>query len=110
MKQYTTPEQTAKLIELGFAPKMRIKGVSTKYGTVNVEHETYFDVGELIEILPMNINNDGSFEEILIHINYGRWVVKYSGIFREPTYQICRKELIDALYTMIVELKDEGAI
>lgn len=46
MKQYLSPEQTAKLIELGFAPKMRIKGVCTRYGTVNVENETYFDVGK----------------------------------------------------------------
>ena len=104
MKQHTTPEQTAKLIELGFE-KPRL----LYFGNNTIGHYAY-NIGELIEMLPMNINNDGSFEEILIHINYNRWVVKYSGFFREPTYQICRGELIDALYTIILELKEEGVI
>ena len=107
MKQYLSPKQTAKLIELGFEkPK-----ASHRYwrGNELVINNNY-SIGELIAMLPMNINNDGSFEEMLIHPNYNRWVVKYSGIFREPTYQFCREELIDALYTMILELKEEGVI
>lgn len=110
MRQFTTPDQTAKLIELGFVPKTRIKEVRVVLYEVSIVHDCNFTIGELIEILPMNINNDGSFEEILIHPNYNRLVVKYSGIFREPTYQICRGELIDALYDMIVMLKEEGVI
>lgn len=105
MKQYTNESQTAKLIELGFEkPKSIVEG--------KLYSDIYFaySIGELLEMLPMNINNDGRFEEIIIHPNYNRWVVKYSGIFREPTYQICGKELIDVLYDMCVKLKEEGVI
>lgn len=107
MKQYTTPDQTAKLIELGFEkPSPSFYSI----GATWVRCEGDYSIGELLDMLPMNINNDGRFEEIIIHSNYNRWVVKYSGIFREPTYQIMRVELIDALYDMIVKLKEEGVI
>lgn len=110
MKQYTTPEQTAKLIELGFEKPSSIASVEPIYGMGGISVAKAYTIGELIEMLPMNINNDGRFEEIIIHPNYNRWVVKYSGIFREPTHQICGKELIDALYDMCVKLKEEGVI
>ena len=109
MKQYTTPEQTAKLIELGVEKPKSIEKVTyiEQYGC---GYETAYSIGELFEMLPMDINNDGRFESLLIHLNYHRWVVKYSGFFIEPTYQSCREELIDALYNMIIELKGEGMI
>ena len=113
MKQYTTPEQTAKLIELGFEKpnssiECELPEADWRIGAVGIRKA--YSIGELIEMLPMNINNEGSFEEILIHPNYNRWVVKYSGIFREPTYQSCMKELVDALYDMVIKLKEEGVI
>lgn len=109
MKQYTSSEQTAKLIELGFAPKMRIKGVCTKYGTVNVEHETYFDVGELIEKLPISFENDND-DTSWLEIEAGAvWSVSYSS-FGFIDYDCERNELIDALFDMILELKEEGVI
>lgn len=51
MKQYTTPEQTARLIELGFAPTVRIKEVRTVHTKVIVNHDCSFTIGDLIEIL-----------------------------------------------------------
>lgn len=110
MKQYTTPEQTAKLIELGFEKPASIASVEPIYGMGGISVAKAYTIGELIEMLPMDINNDGRFENLLIHPNYHRWVVKYSGFYIEPTYQSCMKELIDALYAMIVELKEEGVI
>lgn len=110
MKQHTTPEQTAKLIELGFAPKMRIKGVCTKYGTVNVEHEAYFDIGELIGMLPKEITNVGLTDSLSIYTDHNKmWAVEYSNVLGNllSTY---RTELVDALYDMIVKLKEEGVI
>ena len=107
MKQYTTPEQTAKLIELGFkkpSPSFYQNGVTW------IQCEGNYSIGELIEMLPMDINNDGRFENLLIHPNYHRWVVKYSGFFMEPTYQSCMEKLIDALYYMILKLKEEEVI
>lgn len=110
MKQYLDQEQTAKLIELGFKPKMRIKGICTKYGTVNVEHEAYFDVGKLIEMLPEEINSDtlpGTFGAYIDHNKM--WAVDYNSVLGEQ-YSTNRTELIDALYAMILQLKEEGVI
>lgn len=47
MQQYTTPEQTAKLIELGFE-KPTMKNIPTLEGEIN---EKWYSIGELIEIL-----------------------------------------------------------
>lgn len=105
MKQYLNSEQTAKLIELGFAPKMRIKGVCTKYGTVNIEHEAYFGVGELIEMLPPIIDEYSS----TVICGGGTWSVHYKRIFASR-YDTSAKELIDALYKMIIKLKEEGVV
>lgn len=109
MKQYLNRQQTAKLIELGFEKPKSYHTVEWD-GTEAYDYQLDYSVGELIEMLPMNINNDGIFEELIIHPNYNRWVVKYLGFFRKPTYQICREELIDALYNMVVGLKEEGVI
>ena len=53
MKQYTTPEQTAKLIELGLLPK-HIQSVSDA-GKMLLEL-IGFSIGELIEMLPKVID------------------------------------------------------
>ena len=109
MKQYTTPEQTAKLIGLGFAPKMRIKGVCTKYGTVNIEHEAYFDVGKLVEMLPEKVTDKHERDAVLQIACFNRvWRVKYAGAY-EVRF-VLADELIDALYEMVVKLKEEGVI
>lgn len=107
MKQYLNETQTAKLIELGFE---KPKGSHSYWRGNELVININYSIGELFEMLPMDINNDGRFESLLIHLNYHRWVVKYSGFFIEPTYQSCREELIDALYNMIIELKGEGMI
>ena len=110
MKQYTTTDQTAKLIELGVAPKMRIKGVCTKYGTVNIEHETYFDVGKLIEMLPENVAKENEIPSTLnISLMNGEWCVQYAD-FLGTDFEFCNTELIDALYDMCVKLKEKGVI
>ena len=106
MKQYLNSDQTAKLIKLGFEkPKSKVL-----FEVGNDELGYTYSMGELIEMLPMDINNDGRFENLLIHPNYYRWNVKYSGFYMEPTYQSCMEELIDALYYMIVKLKEKGVI
>lgn len=109
MKQYTTPEQTAKLIELGFAPKMRIKGVCTKYGTVNIEHEAYFDVGELIKMLPEKVTDKHGHDAILQMTCFnGEWRVKYAGAY--DIGLMIAHELIDALYYKLIYLLEDDLI
>ena len=95
MKQYTTPEQTAKLIELGFAYPKSCSGFSLDETKDAVFYYDY-SIGELIEML----NTDN------IEINrYSRdWSVDIDYIGAR------NKELIDALYEMAIKLKEEGVI
>lgn len=99
MKQYLTPEQTAKLIELGFEPSTRVP-----FEVANDELGYTFSIGELIEMLPRGY--DGELLEIsAVILSYTKWMVRYPhGII---TY---KAELIDALYDMLIMLKEEGEI
>lgn len=100
MKQYTTPEQTAKLIELGL-PKPK---------SMNGEHNGWqfmptpaYSIGELIEMLPPRYNHEDL--EINRDWRFERWIVFYRG--DDAT---AATELVDALYNMILRLKEEGMI
>lgn len=93
MKQFTTPEQTAKLIELGFEkPKS-----SHRYwrGNELIINNNY-SVSELIEMLGVHLSS-------IYYIGI-EWFVNAEGIERR------KDELIDAIYDMIVKLKEEGVI
>ena len=98
MKQYTTHNQTAKLIELGFE-KPRL----LYFGNNTIGHYAY-TIGELIEMLPKEF--DGELLEIApVTLSYAKWVVRYPyGII------VYKNELVDALYDMIIMLKEEGVI
>lgn len=113
MKQYTSPEQTAKLIELGFKkpPKKGLLFQSNIGGCLTdlMLAEENYSIGELIEMLPKEIN-DGLQSRLGVYIDHNKmWAVDYSNILGElcSTYHT---ELIDALYDMIVKLKEEGVI
>ena len=110
MKQYTTSEQTAKLIELGFAPTGRIKEVRTVHSKVEVVHDCNFTIGELIEMLPTWAKIKGYDCFLYIEPPYydGGWDVGYMRHNVELN-QIAT-ELTDALYAMILQLKEEGVI
>lgn len=112
MRQYTTPEQTAKLIELGFEKpksieKMMPQPVVDGYG--HLVPQKAYSSGELIEMLPISFetaNDDTSWLEIEAG---AVWCVSYSS-FGFTDYDCERKELIDALYDMAVKLKEDGVI
>ena len=100
MKQYLSPEQTAKLIELGFekpsntqyiqrAKARNLHSPFIEFG--EPEFEGSYSIGELIEIL------DGQGIEIK---NFGYWIVEHEW------YTSTKDELIDALYDCIVKLKE----
>lgn len=109
MKQYTTPEQTAKLIELGFEkPKgWCVEGISSRlimYKHKDDDEDFNYSVGELIEMLPSHI---GWCELNIWHIwHLERWVI----CFDPEKYTSADTELIDAAYNLIVKLKEEGVI
>lgn len=101
MKQYTTPEQTAKLIELGFEePKSKVL-----FEVGNDELGYTYSIGELIEMLPME---DRTGERSMVYDGL-EWVVNWDND-DGAINQVVATELIDALYGMIVKLKEEGVI
>ena len=108
MKLYTTPEQTAKLIELGFEkPKNRLVKQRFDRSTsswIVVGEEGDYSIGELIEMLPKEFGGE-LLEIAAATLSRYKWVVRYPyGII------VYKNELIDALYEMAIKLKEEGAI
>jgi hypothetical protein len=108
MKQYTNEIQTAKLIELGLEkPKnerwvLDVANESTP-SIQNVVKRQDYSIGELIEILPPRYNHEDL--EINRDWRFERWLVFYRG---DDT--TAATELIDALYDMVIKLKEEGVI
>lgn len=112
MKQYTTPYQTAKLIELGFEKPKSIEKMMPQpvvEGYVHLVPQKAYSIGELIGLLPISFETDND-DTRWLEIEAGSvWSVSYSS-FGFTDYDCERKELIDALFDMIVKLKEEGVI
>lgn len=119
MKQYTSPEQTAKLIELGFEKPKSMNGV---YNGCQFAPTPAYSIGELIEILPKIIETEiwwgdekGKIGVWGLRIDTEgveyMWTITYE---RDNSANLCvvgaGEELIDALYDMAIKLKEEGVI
>ena len=97
MKQYTTPDQTAKLSELGLADSIREERY--KRGVLPKN----YSIGELIELIPDT--GDRYFKNRQI---FGSAVLFYGeGIIYDFDEEA---ELIDNLFNLVVRLKEDGAI
>lgn len=112
MKRYTSQDQTAKLIELGFEKPKSIIYASAyqeeEGADPDVEYEYAYSIGELIEMLPQAIKFG---ENSLLHplrvmptVGCG-WAISYCNEYDERN-----NELIDALCDMVVRLKYRGVI
>lgn len=116
MRQYTTPEQTANLIELGFEkPKMAAPALKWVDGEPTFEPQ--YTIGELIEMLPRIVEYKGFY--------YGLKITTDTTYCWDVTYEPCLYEkgnpkflpiytagscLIDQLYETLltlVEMKSE---
>lgn len=107
MKQFTTPEQTSKLIELGFE-KPRC---ATIFWRDNKEvTEINYTIGELLSFLPKSIEVNGLFFTLCIHSSTHYWIVEYADISFGTQARLYKEELIDALFAELVILKEEGVI
>lgn len=100
MKMYLNESQTAKLVELGFEkPKSSVECELPKgdwrIGAVGIRKA--YSIGELIEMLGVHLSS-------IYYIKIGFWVVNAEG------FEYRNDELIDALYDMVVKLKEEGVI
>lgn len=113
MKQYLDQQQTDKLIELGFDKPSSIEEFlepENDWGIGGLKQRKAYSIGELIEMLPKHVFFDGACLDLHVCTNQNLWVVKYTALFYEICYRFCSKELIDALYDMIVKLKEERVI
>lgn len=104
MRQTTLPDQTAKLIELGFEkPSNTIVKEEPIYreGSIidwkPIAEEGEYSIGELIEMLGFHLSS-------IYYIGIVGWVVNAEGLERRS------EELVDSLYDMVVKLKEEGII
>lgn len=100
MKQYLSSEQTAKLIELGFEkPKNRLVKQRFDRSTsswIVIGEEGGYSIGELMEMLGYDLYS--------MHYLGMSWEVKGEQL------AVIKEELIDALYDMILRLKEKELI
>ena len=115
MKQYTTHEQTAKLIELGFEKPNGLEFLVREKDNPNnaqIIQRIAYSIGELLKMLP-KYTDDSDILHIEAYDSIG-WDVWYgcycNGDEVSVEYSAENKELVDALYDMIVKLKEEGVI
>lgn len=107
MKQYLDQQQTAKLMELGFEKPMSMNGEHNGWQFMPTPA---YSIGELIEMLPDVVESeDGEYATLQMYFDLFNWVIEYTGV-EKTEYATSAIELIDALYDMIVKLKEEGVI
>lgn len=69
-----------------------------------------YSIGELIEMLPEEINKDTLPGTFRVYIDHNKmWAVDYCSMLGEQN-STNNTELIDALYAMILQLKEERII
>ena len=128
MKQYLSPDQTAKLIELGL-PKPEttqwnersiVRGIGGPLIELGIaEYRCSYSIGELLSFLPRCIETP--YDTAVLEISYdsddGEWYCGHRWyynrgwrLFGNDYKTIDDTELVDALYRYIVELKEEGVI
>lgn len=105
MRQFTTPEQTARLVELGFT-KPKISAPVLKWVDDEPTFELQYTIGELIEMLPPRIK--GINLSIDRYYEFEQWLVYWNAGNKNEFFRAT--ELIDALYNAIIKLKEEGVI
>lgn len=110
MKQYLSPDQTDRLIELGFEKPSSIASVEPIYGMGGISVAKAYTIGELLSFLPENIAKENEMPSTLnISLMNGEWCVEYAD-FLGADFSFRSIELIDAIFDMLTELKEKGVI
>ena len=106
MKQYKNESQTAKLIELGFEkPKSSVECELPKgdwrIGAVGIRKA--YSIGELLSFLP-----DVGVTAKRLEFDGFHWFVDWDSF--DKIRQTVGVELVDALYDMCIDIKEERVI
>lgn len=110
MKQYTTPEQTAKLILMGmpkpYGTTQHQELVNKVWVTVSETHGDY-TIGQLLSFLPASAS-----QRIRYVATKRAWIVDVDVLGKDgKCYRgVYYAELIDALFAKIVILREERVI
>lgn len=104
--RHTSIDQTAGLLELGF-PEPENDFPIENAGPYTWCQEAY-TVDELLSFLPEKIGQDDKLPSTLnICVIDGQWIVEYAD-FLGSDFTAKSKSLIDALYDMILTLKEKS--
>ena len=109
MIQYTSKDQTAKLLELGFPNPQSIVDVDVDYSIRDHTIYNAYSIGELIEFLCPRFQTT-NYNLTLRKVQELSWDVGVEDVnYNGLDYQI-KQELIDALFCACVTLKEDGVI
>jgi len=113
MRQTTLPEQTAKLIELGFEKPKSIEEFiepENDWSIGGLKQRKAYSIGELLSFLPENIAKENEMPSTLnISLLNGEWCVEYAD-FLGADFSFHSVEVIDAIFDMLTKLKEKGVI
>lgn len=111
-----TEEQSNHLTELGLPKPKTISRREYLHSTEERVEYYVYSIGELLHMLPNVIKHNRATKRLSIIANYETYTVMYAYV--SPSYQVTNdglimfeeKELTDALYKMIIYLKDKNII
>ena len=107
MKQFLDEAQSAYLQARGFPAPKSVCKLTLDIDLDTVPHFRY-SIGELIDFLPKKIYDKDEDVTASLQITSG-WEVFYTT-YTDIFYYQRGEELIDALYMMVIKLKDKGLI
>lgn len=113
MKMYTNESQTAKLIELGLPKPKSIEEFlepENDWSIGGLKQRKVYSIGELLLFLPKSIKVNDCYFTLIISAEFDNWLVEYVDIAYGSQAYVRDVELIDALFTEIVMLKEKGVI
>lgn len=107
MKQYTDTMQTMRLKDLGFPSPVSVSKLSLDWDLDTVPTFDY-SIGELISFLPKQIENEEEDFVATFQMTAG-WEIYYTT-YSDIFYYFNNVELVDALFDMVIILKEKGII
>ena len=121
MKTQLTAEESAKLIELGVSPERVSESKSSvaygngARGIMKVPEMPIFTLADILDILPKEINSFGIPARLQMYNHPAEyWIASYvtydGGTLTYQNPCSAEKELIDALYSLLVWCLEKGYV